>query len=187
MSLLTLAGSWASMCYACTKRGVCPQTPLVSKCLYLLSCSIKIWTVHMNKGKLLIIFLGTSGAFRRVYEGPIVASRQPEATPAEIELGEERGSELSRLIKLFMLRRTQEINNKYLPPKCKYVNCMLKSTLFLDSFKRCVNGFNVQYTPSVSQVRHIPPKMSDKFESQHSLSPTIWSDIFVLVGRESGY
>ncbi|CAG2195639.1 RAD54B [Mytilus edulis] len=32
--------------------------------------------------------LGSSGAFRRVYEGPIVASRQPEATPAEIELGE---------------------------------------------------------------------------------------------------
>jgi hypothetical protein len=149
----------------------------------------------MNKGKLLIIFLGTSGAFRRVYEGPIVASRQPEATPAEIELGEERGSELSRLIKLFMLRRTQEINNKYLPPKCKYVNCMLKSTLFLDSFKRCVNGFNVQYTPSVSTIKLSGPtyssqnvgQMSDKFESQHSLSPTIWSDILVLVGRESGY
>jgi hypothetical protein len=52
------------------------------------------------------------------------------------------------------------------------------------------------YQRSNSQVRHIPPKMSDKcptnvrqmsnkFESQHSLSPTIWSDI--LVGRESGY
>ncbi|VDI75014.1 DNA repair and recombination protein RAD54B [Mytilus galloprovincialis] len=65
--------------------------------------------------------LGSSGAFRRVYEGPIVASRQPEATPAEIELGEERGSELSRLTKLFLLRRTQEINNKYLPPKCEIV------------------------------------------------------------------
>jgi hypothetical protein len=38
---------------------------------------------------------------------------------------------------------------------------------------------------SYSQVGHIPPKMSDKFESQHSLSPTIWSDI--VVGRESGY
>ncbi|CAC5403019.1 RAD54B [Mytilus coruscus] len=61
--------------------------------------------------------LGSSGAFKRVYEGPIVASRQPEATPAEIELGEERGAELSRLTKLFLLRRTQEINNKYLPPK----------------------------------------------------------------------
>ncbi|XP_052071010.1 DNA repair and recombination protein RAD54B-like [Mytilus californianus] len=65
--------------------------------------------------------LGSSGAFRRVYEGPIVASRQPEATPAEIELGEERGAELSRLTKLFLLRRTQEINNKYLPPKCEIV------------------------------------------------------------------
>jgi hypothetical protein len=41
------------------------------------------------------------------------------------------------------------------------------------------------YQRSYSQVRHIPSKMSDKFESQHSLSPTIWSDI--LVGRESGY
>jgi hypothetical protein len=43
------------------------------------------------------------------------------------------------------------------------------------------------YQRSYSQVRHIPPKMFDKFESQHSLSPTIWSDIVVLVGRESGY
>jgi hypothetical protein len=58
------------------------------------------------------------------------------------------------------------------------------------------------YQRSNSQVRHIPPKMSDKFESQHSLSSTIWSDILVghfglgrtfwswsdiLVGRESGY
>ena len=41
------------------------------------------------------------------------------------------------------------------------------------------------YQRSYSQVRHIPPKMSDKFESQHSLSPTIWS--VILVGRESGY
>jgi hypothetical protein len=47
------------------------------------------------------------------------------------------------------------------------------------------------YQRSCSQVGHIPPKMSDKcadkFESQHSQSPTIWSDIMVVVGRESGY
>ena len=67
---------------------------------------------------------------------------------------------------------------------------------------RLVGGFLQVYQRSNSQVRHIPPKMSDKFESQHSLSPTIWSDILVLVGhfgrtfwswsnilvsRESGY
>ena len=53
----------------------------------------------------------------------------------------------------------------------------------------------IQYTPSVSTIKHSGPtystqnvrQMSDKFESQHSLSPTIWSDILVLVGRESGY
>ena len=51
----------------------------------------------------------------------------------------------------------------------------------------------LQYTPSVSTIKHSGPtystqnvrQMSDKFASQHSLSPTIWSDI--LVGRESGY
>jgi Zn-dependent M32 family carboxypeptidase len=36
---------------------------------------------------------------------------------------------------------------------------------------------------SYSQARHIPPKMSDKFESQHSLSPTIWSDVRVDIKR----
>lgn len=65
--------------------------------------------------------LGTSAAFRRVYEGPIVASRQPDATKEEIELGEDRATELARLTKLFVLRRTQEINNQYLPPKCEIV------------------------------------------------------------------
>ena len=39
------------------------------------------------------------------------------------------------------------------------------------------------YQRSNSQVRHIPPKMSDKFESQHSLSPTIWSDMRVDIKR----
>ncbi|XP_045214177.2 DNA repair and recombination protein RAD54B-like [Mercenaria mercenaria] len=61
--------------------------------------------------------LGTSAGFRRVYEDPIVAARQPGATKEEISLGEERGAELSRMTQMFVLRRTQEINNKYLPPK----------------------------------------------------------------------
>jgi hypothetical protein len=39
------------------------------------------------------------------------------------------------------------------------------------------------YQRSNSQVRHIPPKISDKFESQHSLSPTIWSDVRVDIKR----
>jgi len=63
------------------------------------------------------LFSGTSAAFKRVYEEPIVTSRQPGATPAQVVLGQERGAELARMTQLFVLRRTQEINNKYLPPK----------------------------------------------------------------------
>ena len=62
-------------------------------------------------------FAGSSAAFRRVYEDPILTSRQPGTSKEVVELGEERAAELSRLTRMFVLRRTQEINNKYLPPK----------------------------------------------------------------------
>ncbi len=60
---------------------------------------------------------GSSSAFHHVYEGAILASRQPSASPAERALGETRAAELNRVTSLFILRRTQEINTKYLPPK----------------------------------------------------------------------
>ncbi|XP_070187722.1 DNA repair and recombination protein RAD54B-like isoform X2 [Littorina saxatilis] len=65
--------------------------------------------------------LGSSAAFRRVYEDPILQSRQPGATKDIVDLGEERAAELSRLTRMFVLRRTQEVNNKYLPPKVELV------------------------------------------------------------------
>ena len=52
-----------------------------------------------------------------MYEDPIVASRQPEASVEEKELGMDRAQELNRLTQMFVLRRTQEVNNEYLPPK----------------------------------------------------------------------
>ena len=52
----------------------------------------------------------------------------------------------------------------------------------------------LQYTPSVSTIILSGRTYSSQnvrqiweSESQHSLSPTIWSDIMVMVGRESGY
>ncbi|KAL0985358.1 hypothetical protein UPYG_G00155900 [Umbra pygmaea] len=61
--------------------------------------------------------LGSSAAYRKVYEEPILRSRQPTCTEEERILGEERAAELSRLTGLFILRRTQEIINCYLPPR----------------------------------------------------------------------
>lgn len=65
--------------------------------------------------------LGTYNTFKKEFESPIVKSRQPGASAKEIEKGTARGEELSRLTKLFILRRTAEILSKYLPPKTEYV------------------------------------------------------------------
>ena len=61
--------------------------------------------------------LGTASVFRRIYEDPIVKSRQPDATKEERALGNSRATELSRMVALFCIRRTDEVNRKYLPPK----------------------------------------------------------------------
>ncbi|KAL1963654.1 hypothetical protein VTN77DRAFT_7975 [Rasamsonia byssochlamydoides] len=65
--------------------------------------------------------LGTYKNFMKEFEGPIVRSRQPEATKKDIEKGEARSEELRNLTSMFMLRRTADILSKYLPPKTEYV------------------------------------------------------------------
>uniref|UniRef100_M3XIU9 RAD54 homolog B n=1 Tax=Latimeria chalumnae TaxID=7897 RepID=M3XIU9_LATCH len=65
--------------------------------------------------------LGSSCTYRKIYEEPIIKSQQPSATKEEKHLGEERASELARLTGLFILRRTQEIINCYLPPKTECI------------------------------------------------------------------
>ena len=65
--------------------------------------------------------LGTSKTFMKEFEGPIVKSRQPEATKKDIEKGEARGEELASITSLFILRREASILAKYLPAKTEYV------------------------------------------------------------------
>ncbi|KAJ7372138.1 DNA repair and recombination protein rad54b [Desmophyllum pertusum] len=61
--------------------------------------------------------LGTQSCFRRLYEEPIVHGQQPDATSEEKLLGQTRAAELNRLTSMFFLRRTSEVNSRYLPPK----------------------------------------------------------------------
>lgn len=65
--------------------------------------------------------LGSYKTFMKEFEGPIMRSRQPEATAKDIEKGEARNEELRSLTSMFMLRRTADILAKYLPPKTEYV------------------------------------------------------------------
>ncbi|KAJ3413707.1 helicase, partial [Chytridiales sp. JEL 0842] len=60
---------------------------------------------------------GTHATFQRVYETPIVVARDSSATPEQVALGHERGKELVRLSREFVLRRTSESITKLLLPK----------------------------------------------------------------------
>lgn len=65
--------------------------------------------------------LGQRSAFKRTFEAPILRSRQPEASEAELEKGEARWKELVSLTSRFMIRRTAEVLSKYLPPKTEHI------------------------------------------------------------------
>ncbi|KAE8451950.1 hypothetical protein EG329_002114 [Mollisiaceae sp. DMI_Dod_QoI] len=65
--------------------------------------------------------LGTFKTFKKEFEGPILKSRQPEASQRDIEKGKAREEELSSLTKSFILRRTADVMSKFLPPKSDFV------------------------------------------------------------------
>lgn len=65
--------------------------------------------------------LGTSIEYKSYYEEPIVASQCPYADDDVLNLGNERSIELYKRTKSFILRRTQETINKYLPHKYEIV------------------------------------------------------------------
>ncbi|CAG6015482.1 unnamed protein product [Menidia menidia] len=99
--------------------------------------------------------LGSSTAYRKVYEEPILRSRQPSCTEDERALGEERAIELSRLTGMFILRRTQEIINHYLPPRLDWtLFCELsplqeelyKHLLCHRVFRACLQGSTQTHT-----------------------------------------
>ncbi|KAK8781646.1 hypothetical protein V5799_017014 [Amblyomma americanum] len=65
--------------------------------------------------------LGKASSFRRLYEEPILRSRLPRASKVEKELGQARAIELMEVTAPFILRRTQDVIQSYLPGKVEYV------------------------------------------------------------------
>ncbi|KAI4883629.1 hypothetical protein NFI96_012926 [Prochilodus magdalenae] len=95
--------------------------------------------------------LGTSAAYRKIYEEPIIRSRQPTCTEEERCMGEERASELARLTGVFTLRRTQEIINCFLPGRLEWtVFCrptelqvrLYDALLSTRSVRACLSAYN---------------------------------------------
>ncbi len=67
--------------------------------------------------------LGTPGEFRRKFEHPILAGREPGASAEVAAAGEARSAELSGIVNAFILRRTNTLLSAHLPPKVVMVVC----------------------------------------------------------------
>ncbi|EHB16386.1 DNA repair and recombination protein RAD54B, partial [Heterocephalus glaber] len=89
--------------------------------------------------------LGSLASYRKIYEEPIVMSREPSASEEEKELGERRAAELTRVTGLFILRRTQEVINKYLPPKIENVLFCRPATLQIELYKKLLNSQAIRF------------------------------------------
>eukprot|EP00064_Thunnus_orientalis_P003083 superscaffoldBa00000245_g3091 len=101
--------------------------------------------------------LGSSTAYRKVYEEPILRSRQPSCSEEERDLGEERAAELSRLTGMFILRRTQEIINRYLPPRLDWTLFCEPSPLQQELYKHllCHRVFRACLQSSTQTHTHL--------------------------------
>ena len=62
---------------------------------------------------------GSTAEFRRQYQRPILAGREPGSSPQEKALGVERNGELSDIVNEFVLRRTNALLSAHLPPKVR--------------------------------------------------------------------
>jgi DNA repair and recombination protein RAD54B len=65
--------------------------------------------------------LSSAKAFFKEYENPIMKSRQPNASPEDVQRGEAASEELVRVTSPFILRRTADILANFLPTKTEYV------------------------------------------------------------------
>lgn len=63
----------------------------------------------------------------------------------EKELGERRAAELTCLTGLFFLRRTQEVINKYLPPKIENVVFCRPGALQIELYRKLLNSQSVRF------------------------------------------
>ncbi len=88
--------------------------------------------------------LGDERKFNRHFQSHILRGREPDATEKERAKGNERAIELSKLVNQFILRRTNVLLSKLLPPKVIQVVCCAMTPLQRSIYKHLTEQTAVQ-------------------------------------------
>lgn len=107
--------------------------------------------------------LGSQATFSRVYAGPIKRAKEDGASKEQQDIALERSAELNRLIAPFILRRTADVNSKYLPPCLQYIVMCRPSACQLATYRVALGGWydkslsidSTQVLPLISKLRQI--------------------------------
>ncbi|QQP58194.1 DNA repair and recombination protein RAD54Blike, partial [Caligus rogercresseyi] len=83
--------------------------------------------------------LGSSVDFVRNFETPIVRSKQPNSSEEEIQEGNYRMEELSKVTEKFILRRTQDVISSFLPSKTDNVLFCAPSPLQRELYEKALD------------------------------------------------
>ncbi|KAG0342050.1 helicase [Podila humilis] len=94
-------------------------------------------------------------SFKKVFEDPIVKSRQPECSKSDAALGYERSQELTRLTGQFILRRTAQVNLEYLPPKTELVVFCTPSSLQSAVYRQMTDSSYLKKCFAMDGSRHL--------------------------------
>lgn len=87
--------------------------------------------------------LGSPAEFRKKYERPILAGREPDATDEMREVAKERSNSLSSFVNGFILRRTNDLLSKHLPPKVIELVCCKMTSFQFDLYSHYVQSRSV--------------------------------------------
>ncbi|CCJ30833.1 unnamed protein product, partial [Pneumocystis jirovecii] len=77
--------------------------------------------------------------FKKEFENPIIKSRQAGCMKKDKEKGRARSEQLASLTKMFVLRRTSEILDEYLPPTVEYIVFCKPTSLQVDIYRELIN------------------------------------------------
>ena len=88
-------------------------------------------------------WLGAAATFRRVFAAPIERAQEADASPEQVALGRERARELSEKLAGVVLRRTAQVNERYLPDKTELVLFVRASPLQAELYRAILDRLDV--------------------------------------------